>query len=131
MSEITILYNDGVTYGLHETIKAAFPLFDGLAYDQRELRLIFFGELSPAELLQVHAIVEAYDPAIITATRDGDVITATVTKPRNLDSATEVTLLIDGVEAVVPLDVAQTITDIDGGTMTLNVAVYPCQEVTL
>ena len=58
-----------------------------------------------------------------------DTVTVIVTKPRNLDSATEVTLTCDGVDHVVPLDEAQYITDEDGGTMTLSIAAYPCKVV--
>lgn len=108
-------------------------IISGVSYKKGDTtaRVHFYEEPSGAIITSVNSVADTHDPAVITATRDGDFVTVTVSKPRNLDEATTVTLTDNGqsLPNVVTLDVPIEIEDVDGGTMLLSVEGYPCEEV--
>jgi hypothetical protein len=88
-------------YGIHgqllsEEINAALGL--SLIVDD----VVFFppnsveiSGLTPEQEAAAQAVVDAHDPIIFRVARDGDDVTVIVSKPNNVDAATELTLTID------------------------------------
>ena len=67
----------------------------GLSHTNGILRVHFFNPFSPADEATAQSIIDAHDPVFITTERNGDDVTVTLSKPRNVDNATELTLVID------------------------------------
>lgn len=109
----------------------------GISYRDHDNALIvhFVDQFLPADETALDNVLNAYDPVIISAERDGDAITVTLSKPRNLDGATALNLTVDGT----PLPEATTLTDnaatvfiesIDEITIGI-VEAYPHMEATI
>ncbi|MFC1959154.1 hypothetical protein ACFLYO_00435 [Chloroflexota bacterium] len=97
--------------------------------------VIFTDEHTIADEAAVTSALNAHDPVFITAKRSSNEVTVTLTKPRNLDKTTELTLTIDDT----PAPSAITLTDNKVSVMiqsedeiTIGIAEdYPHQEVTI
>ncbi|MFC1961222.1 hypothetical protein ACFLYO_11005 [Chloroflexota bacterium] len=71
----------------------------GLSTNGTTLRIHFFEPYTPTDETAAQGVIDAHDPVFITAERDGDNMTITLTKPHNVDGATALTLTIDDVAA--------------------------------
>lgn len=80
-------------------------------------------------------VLQAHDPVILTASRDGSAVTLHISKPNNVDSATGVTLVINGVTGsqATPLTSNEaTITITSADTIVIGIdEAYPHDEVTI
>lgn len=128
--DLTTIMSEAVVGSLTTAIRAASVTVLGVSHNGREVIVHLPDGTSQADQDTTQAIVDAHDPAVITAVRDGETVTVSVSKPRNLDSATEVTLTVDGTPMPVALAL-ETPVDIINGAMTFGVETYPYREVTI
>jgi len=134
MFDLAMALNYAAVGGLDTAMRAAFgERISGLSYNGSAVRVHFYAQYTSQDETDAQAVVDAHDPVFLTATRDGDEVTVDINKPRNLDSAMEVTLTIDGMAA--PDGTALT-----GGSgqdvivsadpITIGVQTYPYEEAT-
>jgi hypothetical protein len=99
------------------------------------ITVLFNDPFTQADETAAQAIIDAHDPVFITAERTGDDITVTLSKPRNLDSATELTPSFDDEAADTPtqvIDNVATFTVESADSLTIGIVEdYPHQEVTI
>lgn len=107
----------------------------GLSSNDTDLRIHFYEPFDTQDEIDAQAIVDAHDPVFITAERDGDIITLTLDKPRNIDEVSELTPSWDGESAVVPatlINNAVTVTVDSPDEITIGIVDnYPHNEVTI
>ena len=99
------------------------------------LTVHFINPATAADEAAVQAIIDAHDPIFLQAERDGDDVTVTVAKPRNLDNIVELTLTVDNEalpEAVALVDNTATVQIECADEITIGILEdYPHQEVTV
>lgn len=95
------------------------------------LTVHFFEAYTSLQEAAAQLIVDAHDPVYLAVGRTGNTVTVIATKPLNLDSATEVTLTVDGqsLPSASPLSTAITLNSPD--TITIGVETYPCDTLTI
>lgn len=97
--------------------------------DSGRLLFHFEPEMTQNDLLALLTAVTTHDPVIITAERSGDTVTLVATKPYNLDAATEITLVVDGVPFPTPVSLGVPITVVVADRVGFTTNDYPCQGV--
>lgn len=131
MIDLTTSLPTAVVGAIDSAIRASVPGLIGVSHNGTEVAVHLPDGTSQADQDTAQGVVNAHDPVVLTVTRDGNAVTVTPTKPRNLDSATEVTLTVDGqsLPSASPLGAAATINSAD--VIALNVETYPCEGVTI
>jgi len=134
---------------LTATIRAGVASVYGVSINGREVIVHLPDGTSQADQDTAQAAVDAHDPVFLATSRTGDLVTVQVSKPRNLDSATEVQLVIVGIAypqpppitvkvtpVNLPLPLPTPLTDNIGtvvitsaNPIVLGVQGYPCDEV--
>jgi hypothetical protein len=128
----TIELTSAVVRVLTTALRDAGLTINGVSHNGREVIVHHVGTPSGADLTTAQGIVDAHDPVILTASRDGSTITVNISKPYNIDSATEVTLSVEGT----PYPTATALTGTTGvqvleaaSTVRIGVETYPHEEV--
>lgn len=121
---------------LDATLRSQFGArIAGFSHRRGEIIIHFWEGYTPADETSAQAIIAAHDPVFITATRNGDDVMVSLNKPRNVDGASELTLVIDDTPAPVATALtanvgAVTVESEDEITIGIQEA-YPHQEVTI
>ena len=140
MNDLSVEVSDIDFDVINSEMRSQFgELISGISYDisnsKAILRVHFFGNFDTTDEMAAQAILDVHDPVFISAERDGDTITVTVTKPRNVDAAAELTLTVDDTplpEATALTDNAATVLIESADEITIGIVEsYPHMEVTI
>lgn len=78
----------------------------GLSLSGDALRVLFLDDFTAQDETDAQAVIDAHDPAFVQTVRGGNLTSVTVNVPRNLQAASAVTLVIDGVNAPATIPLA-------------------------
>jgi len=133
MENLLLSLSDCAVSALDAALRAQFGAgISGLSYDGSAVRVHFLSAPSGADQTAAQAIVDAHDPVFFSASRAGDTVTVQVSKPRNLDSASQVTLTVNGTPLPSPTALTAnqgTALIVSADPVTIGVETYPHEEV--
>ncbi len=136
MYNLIITSQDFDIIGIDAAMRVQFgDRISGLTHSGGNLHVHFFEPYTAQDETDAQAVVDAHDPVFITAEREGDIVTVSLSKPRNVDGATEITLSIDDTplpESTPLTDNVATVLIQSADEITIGIVEdYPHQEVTI
>lgn len=134
MQDLTINLTDCAVPALDTALRTQFGAsISGISFNGSQVRVHFLSAPTGADETAAQTIVDAHDPVLLSPSRVGDTVTVTVDKPRNVDSASEITLTVNGTALPSPTTLTGnqgTAAIVSADPVAIGVETYPHEEVT-